>query len=180
MSERKFEHKGRLALVTGELVYLKKDENGKEFKDKVEVEDFPVLTITGGKVLWRIFQIVYAESLEIVFKVFRNQRSGAQNRWIWGVAVPTVRAWMLETQGEKYTPDEVYAWLRISVLGYKPVIKDIGGEEVVTMTGKRFSAMNTKEFSEAMQLIVDVMAERDCLIPLPRESNFIHEFIKDE
>ena len=93
MSSRVFEHKGRFAKITGMLTTCTVDADGQEHYDTEQVDDLPVLTIVGAKQLWRIFRSVQGKSLEVVFKVFRAQRSVAQNRWIWGVAVPTVRAW---------------------------------------------------------------------------------------
>lgn len=178
MADASFEHKGRLAVVTGTLKVIKQDDEGNDYEVVEQVDDYPVLTIVGAKVLMRIFRVVINKPLEITFKVFRQQRSSAQNRYMWGVVVPTVRAWLRETEGVKYTPDEVYTWLRVSVLGNKPEIKEVAGSDVVVMTGKRFSAMNTKEFAEAVDTILNKMAEQGCVIPEPRQSNFIHEYIE--
>ena len=108
------------------------------------------------------------------------KRSDAQNRYMWGVVVPTVRAFLLETEGVKYSPDEVYLWLRVKLLGQSPVIKVVSGIEVVMMEGKRFSEMNTKEFADATDTILKAMAEIGCVIPEPNQHNFLHEFIGNE
>lgn len=178
MADASFEHKGRLAVVTGTLKVIKKDDDGNDYEVIEKVEDYPVLTIVGAKVLMRIFRVVIDKPLEITFKVFRQQRSSAQNRYMWGVVVPTVRAWLKETQGVSYTPDEVYTWLRVSILGNAPSVREVAGSEVLVMTGKRFSAMNTKEFAEAVDTILNEMAKRGCMVPEPKKSNFIHEFVE--
>lgn len=109
-----------------------------------------------------------------------RQRSLRQNAYLWGVIVPTVSAWMRETEGVKYTPDEVYTWLRLSLLDEKPVVKEIAGLEVIVMAGKRFSAMSTAEFSEAVDTIIRKMAERGCVVPLPKGENLLTDFVVDD
>lgn len=146
--------------VTGEL-----SENG-EF-----------LVIEHFKMLRRVYGHLKGEKLRIRFSKLRMKRSDAQNRFLWGVVVPTVRAFLLETEGVKYSPDEVYLWLRVKLLGQSPVIKVVSGIEVVMMEGKRFSEMNTKEFAEATDTILQSMAEVGCVIPEPQQHNFLHEFI---
>lgn len=111
-----------------------------------------------------------------VSKYYRN-RTNRQNRYIWGVMVPIIQRWILETQGEKVTKDQAYMYLRMGVLEEKPVITEIAGTEVITFESKRFSRMNTKEFSEAIEEVIAIMAERGCAIPLPNEENLITDFL---
>ena len=120
--------------------------------------------------------------LEVTVSIHRRQRSLAQNRWIHGICVPTVRGWLKDTQGEKYTHDEVYYYLNAAVIGRVPEVRDIAGEEVIILEGKRFSQMNTKEFSEAVDRIVLYFAERGLEIPLPRPktNNLISDYLDDE
>ncbi len=120
------------------------------------------------------------KKIAIKLEVHKANRSAAQNRWIWGVCVPCVRAWIKETQGEVRDKDEVYLWLRMKFIGDKPEIKTVMGEEVIVMAGKRFSQMNTKEFAEAMESIVNQLAELGCNVPLPTDGNYLTDFIKDE
>jgi hypothetical protein len=47
--------------------------------------------------------------------------------------------WLRETQGEKYTSDEVYYYINAQAVGRKPEIKVIDGEETVTLTAKSFT-----------------------------------------
>lgn len=100
---------------------------------------------------------------------------------MWGVVVKVVQGWLYETQGEKFTNDEVYSWLRLKILEETPKIVNIAGEDIITMTSKRFSAMNTKEFTIAVDTIRERMAERGCIIPEPKKKglNLIEDFIDD-
>lgn len=84
-----------------------------------------------------------------------------------------------EKHGESHTHDEVYTWLRISLLGQKLRVVELAGESVTLMDGKRFSAMNTKEFAEAVEDIVAKMDEKECHIPLPRKENLLTDFIDE-
>lgn len=103
---------------------------------------------------------------------------------MWGILIPYTRKWLWDTQGENYTNDEVYLWLRISLLGEKPKVVNIAGQEIITTSSKRFSQMNTAEFATAVDTILREMAARGCIIPEPSQGkhthNLIEEFIIDE
>lgn len=158
----------------------KQDINEREFTVVGELnEECSALLIHNFKPLSRMIRPLKEKTLEISFKVLRLQRSAAQNRYIWGVVVPTVRAWMKETNGEAPEKDAVYVWMRKSLLGHSVEVKEILGEEIIIMTGRRFSQMNTKEFGEAIDTIVQKMAEMGCIVPLPRENNFLSDFLRD-
>lgn len=140
-------------------------------------EDMESIHLTGATAFKRLFSALVGQNLRVRFVVFRKKRSDAQNRYIHGVMVPVVRDWIRETTGEKKTHDEVYLWLRTGILGQTPVISEVMGTQVITMSGKRFSAMNTKEFAEAIEFIADELAAKDCYVPMPKENNFLHEHI---
>lgn len=159
----------------------KQDSNEREFTVLGELnEDCSAILIHHYKPMARIIRILKGKTLEITFKVFRAIRSDRQNRYIWGVVVPTVRAWMLETNGTAPSKDGVYLWLRKSLLGDQLQVEEFLGEQLITMGGKRFSAMNTKEFADAIDTIVKEMALKGCVIPLPRENNLLSDFLRDD
>lgn len=143
-------------------------------------EDLLYIKIDHAPAYRRLFSALLGHTLRVRFVIFRAKRSDAQNRYIHGVVVPVVRVWLKEMEGVTYTHDEVYTWLRVSLLGQTPEIKEIAGQQVIVMTGKRFSQQNTKEFAESVELIVAKMAEKGCVIPLPRENNFISDFLQDD
>lgn len=142
-------------------------------------DNLKTIEISHAKIMRRVLSAISGKELEITVGVLRKRRSDAQNRYIWGVVVPVVRSFLKETQGEDYTKEEVYAWLR-KLLGHDMEIREIAGEDVIVMTGKRFSKMNTKEFAEAIDLILKKMALQGCVIPEPNQHNFIHEFLTDD
>lgn len=165
----KSEYVGSLVEITGCLQIN---------NETVEVRNLPVFCVEGVKSYSDALNIHRDKKLLLEVSKLSRRRSDAQNRYIWGVVVPCTRAWLKETTGEKYTPDFVYSWLRSSILGAKPEVKTVAGEEVIVMTSKRFSKMTTVEFSEAIELILDTLAERGCIIPEPKANNFLSDFYK--
>lgn len=135
---------------------------------------------------WRIFRRLIWDwvdkEIETDIRVLRYKRSLSQNRLLWGIIVPTVRAFIKETTGEKKSKDEVYIYLNTCVLGNTPEISYILGQEVITMTGKRFSQMNTLEFTNAVEKIVQHFALIGCVIPMPKDgtNNLLDDFLKDD
>ncbi len=130
---------------------------------------------TRAKRLWKHLQGV---QLEIIFKKFYRKRSLAQNRWIWGICVIDVMQFLLETTGVLHSKEAIYAFLRTRVIGNEMWVETIDGHDVIFLSGKRFSQMNTKEFSEAVEKIVLYYAERGLEIRLPKEktNNFITDY----
>lgn len=142
-------------------------------------EDSQYVQIQAWKVFQRTFRKWIGTELVVSIKPLRYKRSESQNRYMWGVVVIYVKNWFEEEQGLELTRDEVYSWLRISLLGQKPKIIEVGGEQIVTMTSKRFSQMTTLEFSSATDTILKEMAIRGCIIPEPKKKglNLLEDFI---
>lgn len=158
---------------------MEKNEKTYELTGKLS-EDCTCIILDHAPMLKRLLHPFLGKNLGLKVGIERNKRSDSQNRYIHSVVVKCVQAWMLETSGESKDHDEVYTWLRVSLLGNKLVIKEVLGEQVAIMEGKRFSKMNTKEFAEAINTIITLMDERGCYIPLPRANNYLNDFIKDE
>jgi len=113
---------------------------------------------------------------------YKRHRSDEQNRYLHGPLVASVRSFYLEREGEHYETDEVKAILYQRVLGRKIVIKQVAGEEVLTYEGKRFSQMNTREFSNAVNKIFAYYDTLDWFIPPPppRGLNTVTEIVAYE
>jgi hypothetical protein len=132
---------------------------------------------------WRVFRRILREwlfdnkELEIDIRVLRYKRSLAQNRWMWGVCVPTVRAFVKETSGEVKSKDAIYYWLNTAIVGRDVVIENVMGIEVPVVKGKKFSEMNTKEFSDAVEKIVRHFDALGCHISLPINNNTLNDHI---
>jgi hypothetical protein len=131
-----------------------------------------------AKRLWKSLQGV---QLEIVFKKFYRKRSLAQNRWIWGVCVPDVIRFLKETTGVEHSKEAVYSFLRTRVLGNEMWVETIDDQDIIYLSGKRFSKMTTKEFSDAVEKIVEYYAERGLQIrlPKPKTNNFVTDYEQD-
>jgi hypothetical protein len=125
--------------------------------------------------------------LEITLKKFHRQRTLAQNNYIWGVVIPTLRAWMKERTGSCPTKEGLYAYLRIAVVGQEVVIEEVNGIDIPVVSGKKFSQMTTVEFAEAIDKIILHYAEQGLEIPVPdsKTNNNVGDFtryysVKDE
>lgn len=129
--------------------------------------------------LKKILVKMRGKKLLISIKPLEYQRSSAQNRWYWGIAVPTIRAWRKETEGVEYKADEIHAFNLMHVIGDKPEIRDIMGLQTVVFKTQGTSQMTTKEFSNFVEELVKYYAEYDLEIPLPKKHNVINEFLED-
>lgn len=143
-------------------------------------EDCQGLEIDNARSIIRILRLIKDDALEITIRKFHRQRSVAQNAWLWGVCIVTIRAWMLETTGECPSKEAIYAFLRIKVIGQEVVIEDVNGIDIAVVSGKRFSAMTTTEFSDAVDKIIFYYAELGCEIklPIPKSNNYLTDYIK--
>jgi len=132
-----------------------------------------------GESIARVLYPIREDQLEVTFKKFYRQRSLAQNAWMWGVCIPTIRAWMKERTGSCPSAEGLYAYLRIEIVGQEVVIETINGVDVAVVSGKRFSQMTTVEFSEAVEKIILHYAEQGLEIPLPqpKSNNYLNEIV---
>ncbi len=166
-----------------------KDDNDiykKEFTEVGELLDTPeyglVLQLTFGAAMVRLFKLagMFGKRLEISFRILRYQRSLAQNRYMWGVAYTTIAAWYSETQGETVSKDAIHVYVLRNILEYQPKVENMLGQEVITFVGKSTSKLNTKEFNEFVEKLQAHFADKGCIIPDPKENNFLSDFLKDE
>ncbi len=155
------------------------------FKDKeIEAsgkmrEDLTGIDFTFPKAMQRISSVFVGSDLLIKFKVLRYSRSDAQNRWLWGVAYPTIAGWHKETQGERITADEIHAITCSVILGRRLIIKEKDGVEYAFFEGKTSSQLNTKEFTELMEQLQQFWAEKGCYIADPKQNNLITDHLND-
>jgi hypothetical protein len=147
-------------------------------------EDCRSILIDNAQGILRVLYTAKDVPLEINITKFHRQRTAAQNRYIWGLVIPTVRQWQIETSGECNSKDGLYAFFRISIVGQEVVIDTVEGKDCPVIKGKHFSAMTTVEFNEAIDKIILHYAELGLEIPLPvpGSNNTLSDFvnIKDE
>jgi len=138
--------------------------------------DLKSLEITHADKVSRLLAPLQDEDLEISIKKFYKRRTAAQNRWIWGVCIPQIITWMKNNEGTAPSKEALYTYLRTHVVGQEIVLEQVGEHEVPILKGKRFSQMTTKEFSDAVDKIVDYYAERGLEINLPKDDNVVTDF----
>ena len=144
-------------------------------------ENEMVLRLEHWKPLKRVLRFWLKDTLklEITMKLFRYLRSTAQNNYYWGVVIPTIRAWQKETTGVCPSPEQVHAYNLIHVMGDEPKIEEVMGRQVVTLSIKSSSKMNTKGFSDFVEKIQAHYDEKGSYIPnpKPKTNNTLTDFI---
>jgi hypothetical protein len=153
--------------------------NEKYFLSGVLHENCEGLTFNHAKMFSRVLDGLKGKELMITVERLYNKRSSNQNRYLHGVIVPYLQNWFKDTQGESLSTEQVKAHLYKNVLGHKIVFKEILGHEVITIEGKRFSQMNTKEFNEAKDKVQKhfIELDPDCAIPDPRGRSLLNDYI---
>lgn len=149
-------------------------------------EDCKTVKLEHGGLMRHLLHRFAGKALVVTLRIHRKRRSDAQNRYMWGVMVTCTRSWMLEKDGYAPSREAVYTWLRHQ-LGDTPRVEYINavdtdtGEikrvEVITMTGKRFSQMTTKEFAAAVDTLRDFLLPQGCDIPEPKGSNMYDDYL---
>lgn len=91
------------------------------------------------------------ETLEIRIAKHYSKRSLQQNRWLWGVAYVTIREFLFETQGQRYTLQEIHNWNLRVVQGQKLTKVTIKGKSFLMTKDVKSSEWNTREFNEAKE-----------------------------
>ena len=109
------------------------------------------------------------KEVEVEVRFNSKKRSDRQNRWYWGVAIPTIIKWQLEQEGIEYTKDEIHHFILKNIV--KPVVEvhPVMGEQVLVYKAKTTSQMNTKEFNSFKENLQLYFAERGIDIPNPNE-----------
>jgi len=119
--------------------------------------------------------LVEHESQQITFSILdlkeRPSRSIKQNSYYYGVVIPIIHNHIIETEGIDYATDEIHAFNLVKIAGAKPSIISIGDEEIIHFKIKRTSSMNTKEFSNFIELLIAYWGERGLDIPEPNTNH---------
>ena len=139
-------------------------------------DDCRYIEIANYLPLKRIIRNLRGEQLEVKFRKLRNKRTDRQNRYLHGVVIVCIRSWYKDTTGNSLTINQAKDFIYRELLGAEPISYNIFGKEYYSFEYKRMSSMNTKEFTDAVELIRDKMAEVGCLIPEPKRNNFITDY----
>tara|TARA_R110000751_G_scaffold116675_1_gene216830 strand:+ start:354 stop:791 length:438 start_codon:yes stop_codon:yes gene_type:complete len=117
-------------------------------------------------------QQVDGQDVYVNIKKYRPKRSIKQNNWYYGVAIPMIQHFLMDTQGEKYTKDEVNQYHLNTVIKPSLETKAIFGKVCVIYDIKRTSDMTTIEFMEFKDDIQIYWANYDLIIPDPDQTEF--------
>jgi hypothetical protein len=102
-------------------------------------------------------------------KEHKPKRSIKQNNWYFGVAIPMIQAFLMDTQGEKYSKDDVHQYHMNTVIKPEMEQKAIFDKVCIIYKIKRTSEMTTVEFNEFVDDIQMYWAEMDLVIPDPEQ-----------
>ena len=97
--------------------------------------------------------------VEVVIRPLDEAKTGKQVRYYWGVLIPTIIEFRLETDGEVITPTEVHFQNKI-LFGLKPKMQNILGYDVFTFDTVSMAAMSKKELTYFIDFIVKHYLER--------------------
>lgn len=139
--------------------------------------------------LRRVLSRYKGYDLIVTLEEAQYKRSPQQNRYYWGVIVKSVQGFLLETQGEKITKDEIHAFHLTTIAGYKPITKEVTifdfeqqkfvKQEVMILGGKSSRNMTVGEFTEFVEKIKEFWHMRDCHIPDPSGYNTLSDYAYD-
>ena len=101
--------------------------------------------------------------VEVVIRPIDEAKTGKQVRSYWGVLIPTIIEFRLETDGEVITPTEVHFQNKI-LFGLKPNMQNILGYDVFTFDTVSMAAMSKKELTYFIDVIVKYYIERGMII----------------
>ncbi len=144
------------------MEYIAKIEQGQIIFSNREILQLQVQSLEGKDVAVRIQKLV-------------RKRSDRQNRWYWGVAIPTIIRGIEEQNGEVLDKSTAHALALNITDGIKLESKMLFGYNVIEVKQKRTSDMSIEEFHVFYQKLQTAFAERDIIIPDPSQENFINQ-----
>jgi len=144
------------------MEYIAKIEQGQIIFSNREILELQIQSLEGKNVAVRIQKLV-------------KKRSDRQNRWYWGVAIPTIIKGIEQQKGEILDKGTAHALALNITDGIKLESKMLFGYNVIEVTQKRTSDMSVEEFNVFYQKLQFTFAERDIIIPDPSQENFINQ-----
>lgn len=114
-------------------------------------------------------QLVAFEGKEVEVEIRKKKRyrSNPQNRFYWGVVIPSIK-YAMESKGFIVTKDQIHELLKFKFL--KGEIISVATGEVIPTLGSTTN-LSTSDFMDYItQIQVYAASELDCIIPEPNES----------
>lgn len=144
------------------MEFLSKIENGKlSFLNENKVKSF-ISSMEGRDVVINI-------------KKHKKNRSNAQNRWYWGIALKKITQDLYNIQGELFSKEEIHAYHKSVITSTKFNTLNVLGTEVMIFNDISTKSMNTIQFNNFKQSIQNHWAIRGIDIPDPQEENFMNQ-----
>jgi hypothetical protein len=112
------------------------------------------------------------KKVELNLKGAKKKRSDKQNRWYWGVAVPTVQTGIKEQTGILHEKETIHALILSAVGAITMETKNVMGMNVIEVKQKRTSDMTTTEFVQFHNQVQQHFAEKGIDIPDPVKENY--------
>ena len=113
------------------------------------------------------------QDVYVSVKKHQPKRSVKQNNWYYGVAIPMIQAFILETQGEKYSKEDINQYHLNTIVKPQIEVKAIFNTPCTVYKIKRTSEMSTAEFMEFKDKIQMYWATMDLIIPDPDQTQFV-------
>lgn len=126
----------------------------------------------------RRLESLEGKELEIHIQPLSTKRSDNLNRYFWGVVMPCIKSFHMETTGNKITDDSLYTYLLTEFAGVKLGVENVFGREIIVMEGLTSSKMNNEQFLDFLDKIRLHYLEIGLDIPLPTDTNTIQSFLK--
>lgn len=117
--------------------------------------------------------LIEGQDVYVTIKRYRAKRSIKQNNWYYGVAIPLIQSFLLQTQGEKYSKDDINQYHLNTVVKPAIEVKPIFNQPCTIYKIKRTSEMNTVEFMDFKEKIQMYWATMDLIIPDPDQTEWI-------
>jgi hypothetical protein len=143
-----------------------------EFISKIEKGK---LTFLNEEKVKSFISSIEGKDVVIDIKKHKKNRSNAQNRWYWGIALKKITQDLYNIQGELFTKEEIHAYHKSVVIASKFNTLNVLGKEILIFNDVSTKSMNTIQFNDFKQTIQNHWAVRNIDIPDPNEENFINQ-----
>tara|TARA_R100000908_G_scaffold56710_1_gene32249 strand:+ start:42772 stop:43215 length:444 start_codon:yes stop_codon:yes gene_type:complete len=143
-----------------------------EFISKIEKGK---LTFLNEEKVKSFISSIEGKDVVINIKKHKKNRSNAQNRWYWGVALKKITEDLYNIQGELFTKEEIHSYHKSVVIASKFNTLNVLGKEILIFNDVSTKSMNTIQFNDFKQTIQNHWAVRGIDIPDPNEENFINQ-----
>jgi len=149
-----------------------------EIEIKARIERGPSgsrLVIDNEKILESAYQKL-PDEVQVTITAEKKTRSQKQNRWYWGIAIPTIITGVKEQTGENYTKEEIHKFNLQEVCKVKFRTRTIMGKTVMIFDDISTSKMNTQEFNNFKDELQMYWSQRDIIVPDPNQESFLNQF----